>query len=91
MVGVREGYTRRGSNQDNDFNNIKVKLLEKYFPVIKRNIKRKDFLDLVQGNMTVREYMTKLEHLSHFANNLIDTLKAKNQQYHQGLIYHYIT
>ena len=50
-----------------------------------RNDKRKEFLELIQGGMTVREYTTKFERLSRFAGNLIDTPEAKNQQYHQGL------
>ena len=64
---------------------FKVKFLEKYFPVTERNDKRKEFLKLIQGNMTIREYITKFERLSRFVGNLIDTPKAKNQQYHQGL------
>ena len=62
---------------------FKIKFLEKYFPMTERNDKRNEFLELVQGSMTVREYMTKFERLSHFAGNLIDTPEAKNQQYHQ--------
>ena len=50
-----------------------------------RNNKRKEFLELIQGSMTVREYTTKFERLSRFTDNLIDTPEAKNQQYHYGL------
>ena len=64
---------------------FKVKFLEKYFPITERNDKRKEFLEFIQGNMTVNEYTTKFERLSRFVNNLISTLEAKNQQYHQGL------
>ena len=60
--------------------------MEKYFPIIKKNIKRKKFLELVQGNITIWDYITKFERLSRFAYNLIDTSKVKNQQYHKGLI-----
>ena len=60
-------------------------IFEKYFLITEKNDKRKEFLELIQGNMTVREYMTKFERLSRFADNLIDTPEAKNQQYHQGL------
>ena len=60
---------------------FKVILLEKYFPITERNDKRKEFLELIKGNMTVREYTTKFERLSRFASNLIDTPEAKNQQY----------
>ena len=44
---------------------FKIKFLEKYFPITKRNDKRKEFLELIQGGMTVREYTTKFERLSH--------------------------
>ena len=64
---------------------FKIKFLEKYFPITKRNDKRKEFLELIQGNMKAKEYMTKFKRLSYFAGNFIDTLEAKNQQYHQGL------
>ena len=67
------------------YTTFKMKFLEKYFSIIERNDKRKEFLELIQGNMIVREYMTKFERLSHFAHNLIDTIERKNQQYHQGL------
>ena len=45
---------------------FKVKFLEKYFPITERNHNRMEFLELIQGNMTVREYMTKFECLSLF-------------------------
>ena len=57
---------------------FKVKVLEKYFPIIERNDKRKEFLELIQRNMMIREYMTKFERLSHFMNNLINTLEVKD-------------
>ena len=40
---------------------FKVQFLEKYFPITKRNDKRKEVLELIQGNMMVREYTTKFE------------------------------
>ena len=52
---------------------FKIKFLEKYFLITERNDKRKEFLEPIQGNMTVREYTTKFERLSHFMGNLIDT------------------
>ena len=57
---------------------FKVKFLEKYFPITERNDKRKEFLELILGNMMVWEYTTKFKCFSRFANNLIDTLEAKN-------------
>ena len=58
---------------------FKVKFLEKYFPITERNDKRKELLGLIQENMMVREYTTKIERLSHFTGNWDDTPKAKNQ------------
>ena len=49
------------------------------------NNKIKEFVELVQGNQTVREYTTQFERLSRFAYNMISTPEAKIQQYHQGL------
>ena len=63
-----------------------MKFLENYFPVTKRNIKRKEFIELLQGNMKVKENTAKFEHLSQFGNNLIEKSKVKNQQYYQGQI-----
>ena len=57
---------------------FKVKFIEKYFPITERNDKRKKFLKLIKGNMTVREYTTKFERLSRFVNNLISTPEANN-------------
>ena len=42
---------------------FKAKFLEKYFPITERNDKRTDFLDLIQGNITVREYTMKFERM----------------------------
>ena len=61
---------------------FKVKFLEKYFPITDRNDKKKEFLELIQKNMTVREYTTKFERLSSLASNTINTSETKNQQYH---------
>ena len=54
---------------------FEVKFLEKLFPITEMNDKRKEFLELIQGNMMVWEYTMKFERLFHFANNLIDTLR----------------
>ena len=34
---------------------FKAKFLKKYFPITERNDKMTEFLELIQGNMTVRE------------------------------------
>ena len=37
---------------------FKTKFLEKYFPCSERNKRKKEFVELVQGNMTVPKYTT---------------------------------
>ena len=85
VIGDEKATLREEAIRGMAWATFKIKFLEKYFPIIERNDKRKEFLELIQGGMTVREYMTKFECLSRFAGNLIDTSEAKNQQYHQGL------
>ena len=58
---------------------FKARFLEKYFSLTERNNKRKEFVEHVQGNWTVREYMTQFECLSSFMYNMISTPKARIQ------------
>ena len=44
--------------------------------------KEKKFIDLTQGIMTMREYTTKFERLSHFAPHMVDTPRKKIKKYH---------
>ena len=59
--------------------------LENYFPPAEKIKKQKEFLELTQGNQTVREYTVQFERLSRFASHMVDTPEKKNQRYHQGL------
>ena len=72
LVGIGES-----SIQGMSWATFKIKFLEKYFPMTERNDKRKEFLELIQGGMTVREYTTKFECLSRFVGNLIDTQRQR--------------
>ena len=58
---------------------------EYYFPQTEKNKKEKEFIDLVQGSHTVREYTVQFERLSRFAYHMIDTPENKNRKYHLGL------
>ena len=42
-------------------------------------------MNLVQGNWTVREYITQFERFSHFAHHIVDTPQKKVKQFHRGL------
>ena len=64
---------------------FKERFLAKYFPLVERNLKKKEFMELTQGNWTVQEYTTQFERLSRFAYHVVDTPAKKNEQYHQGL------
>ena len=57
---------------------FKELFLENYFPQIERNRKEREFMDLTQGNQTVREYIVQFERLSRFAYHMIDTSEKKN-------------
>lgn len=77
---IGEDATRRMT-----WTTFKTKFLEKYFPRSERNKRKKEFIKLVQGNMTVPEYTTQFERLSRFAPYMVDTPENKNEKYHQGL------
>ena len=58
-----------------------------YAPDIFKDEKRKEFLNLKQGNMSVAEYEIKFNQLSAYALNLIATEKDKCRQFEEGLKY----
>ena len=67
------------------WNAFRELFLENYFPQTERNKKEREFIELTQGNRTVREYTVQFERLSRFAYHMIDTPEKKNRKYHQGL------
>ena len=67
---------------------FKIRFLEKYFPEEERDQEEKNFLSLVQGNMTIREYTTQFERLSRFAGHMVDTQPKRVKRFHQGLNSH---
>ena len=67
---------------------FKARFLEKYFSEEERDQEEKNFLSLIQGNRTVREYTTQFERLSRFAQHMIDTPQRKIKRFHQGLSSH---
>ena len=49
-----------------DWTNFRMRFLEKYFPDTAKQDKEDEFLALQQGDMTVQEYVNRLEHLARY-------------------------
>lgn len=58
---------------------------DKYVPTHIKRQKAVEFQQLVQGNMTVLEYLTKFERLSRYAPELVDTVEKKIAKFLEGL------
>ena len=58
---------------------------DKYVPTHVKRQKAIEFQQLVQGNMTVQEYLTKFERLSRYDPELINTMEKKIAKFHEGL------
>ena len=58
---------------------FKERFLAKCFPLVERNWKKKEFMELVQGNCTVQEYTMLFERISRFAPHMVDTPAKKNE------------
>ena len=65
---------------------FKARFLEKHFRQSKKKDNReKEFIKLVQGNMTIRKYTLRFERLSRFAPHMADRLEKRIRKYQQGL------
>ena len=58
-----------------------------YMPEVYRDDKRREFLNLKQGTMTVAEYEVKFNQLSHYASSLVATDRDKCRMFEEGLRY----
>ena len=56
-----------------------------YFPDVVRDHKAREFSDLIQGTMTVGEYVAKFVELSRFASYLIPDESKKVKKFREGL------
>ena len=65
--------------------NFKKQFGNKYAPAHVKRQKAIEFQQLVQGNMTVLEYLTKFERLSWYASDLINTVEKKIAKFLEGL------
>lgn len=59
--------------------------MDKYFPQSLRDFKEGEFLQLKQGNMTLKEYERKFDQLSRYAPHLVDMEAKKTRRFEQGL------
>ena len=56
-----------------------------YFPLVEKDKKELEFIQLTQGKMTVIEYETKFTKLSRFAVHMVDTDDKKARRFIGGL------
>ena len=59
--------------------------LEQFFPRVIQDAKRKEFIDLIQGNSSVIEFEAKFTALSRFAMEMVSTLHLKCKKFEEGL------
>ena len=64
---------------------FKRQFSDKFVPTHVKRQKAIEFQQLVQGSMTVQEYLTKFERLSRYAPELIDTVEKKIAKFLKGL------
>ena len=65
--------------------NFKKQFGDKYVPAHVKRQKAIEFQQLIQGNMSVLEYLTKFERLSRYALDLINTVEKKIAKFFEGL------
>src|SRR5688572_17238643 len=60
---------------------FKTAFLDHFFPLELREAKMREFMNLMQGNMSVREYALKFTKLSKYASTIIANTRAKMSQF----------
>jgi len=60
---------------------FKVAFLDHFFPLVLREVNMREFMNLKQGNMSVREYSLKFTRLSKYAKMIVANPRAKMSQY----------
>ncbi|XP_041009375.1 uncharacterized protein LOC121253431 [Juglans microcarpa x Juglans regia] len=58
---------------------------DRFFPKADREVRAREFTNLVQGTMTVRQYAVKFAKLSRFASYLIPEEEKKTRRFEEGL------
>ena len=64
---------------------FKTAFLDHFFPLELREAKMREFLNLRQGGMSMREYSLKFTKLSKYASTIIANPRAKMSQFMSGL------
>ena len=77
--------TRRTHGRITDWARFKELFYKQYFSKAVKDLKRKEFTDLVQGTRNVLEYESKFIKLSVFALDYISTEEAKTTRFVEGL------
>ncbi|XP_065861824.1 uncharacterized protein [Euphorbia lathyris] len=62
-----------------------VEFRNNYMPEVYLDVKRREFLNLKQGKMSVAEYEVKFNQLSTYVSSLVATEKDKCRQFEEGL------
>jgi hypothetical protein len=68
-----------------NWNEFKMAFRSHHIPQGVIKLKKKEFQELKQGSMTVREYVTRFTQLSHYAPNDVDTDEKKQECFLNGL------
>src|SRR5687767_12781856 len=75
----------RGVDAPPSWDEFKSAFLDHFFPLELREAKMREFMNLKQDNMTVREYSLKFTKLSKYATTIVANPRAKMSQFMSGL------
>ena len=84
-------YTQWNDNRDTDATPItwdcfSYSFLDTYFPIELREAKAKKFMNLTQGNMTLKEYGLKFNKLSRHAPDMVADYRAQMNKFLYGVL-----
>jgi len=75
----------RGGEDPIIWERLKELMDNQYYPKDVRRMKEREFMSLKQENLSVLEYATKFNELSHFAPHQINTEERKMDHFEQGI------
>ncbi|XP_073129583.1 uncharacterized protein [Henckelia pumila] len=67
------------------WDNFTQEFKDKYIPQVVQNTREREFMDLVQGSMTVAEYEAEFHRLIHYAPEFMEDELRKTRKFVQGL------
>ena len=91
LKGVAQGWynqwkaTRVVDDVPITWEDFKAAFLDCYFPLELKETKMREFLNLKQGNMSMREYALKFSKLSKYAASMMEDSRAKMGQFVSGI------